>query len=74
MNRKPSPDVAKARGTYAILARHHGRDDPRTVTAETELRAANLAEGIRKAINTWPPLTAEQRDRLAGLLRAGVSE
>lgn len=35
------------------------------------MRAAKLAEHIQRVVNEAPPLTAEQRDQLARLLRAG---
>lgn len=36
-----------------------------------QLRAERLAEAIKKTVDEAPPLTAEQRDRLALLLRGG---
>jgi hypothetical protein len=43
-------------------------DDP-DVQAVREMREANLADHIRKVVEGWPPLTAEQRDRLRALLQ-----
>lgn len=34
-----------------------------------QLRAERLADHIQRVVNEAPPLTPEQRDRLAGLLR-----
>jgi hypothetical protein len=45
-------------------------DDPDLIAARRELRAATLADRIRRTVDEWPPLTPEQRDRLALLLRA----
>jgi hypothetical protein len=36
--------------------------------ARGEERALRLAERIRADVDRWPPLTTEQRDRLAALL------
>jgi hypothetical protein len=37
--------------------------------ARSEERALRLAERIQADVDRWPPLTTEQRDRLAALLR-----
>jgi hypothetical protein len=36
--------------------------------ARAALKAANLEQGIRAAVSTWPPLTPEQKAELAVLL------
>jgi hypothetical protein len=41
--------------------------------ARIEYRVASLADHIRRVVDAAPPLTAEQRDRLAVLLRGGPS-
>lgn len=38
---------------------------------QRDLKAARLAEHIAKVVDSAPPLTPEQRDRLALLLRGG---
>lgn len=38
---------------------------------DTEIRAAALDAHIRRVVDAAPPLTPEQRDRLAVLLRGG---
>lgn len=60
--------VHAARARVAVLTRHQGPDAPQTIEAKRELRAANLEAHIREAVDADPPLTAEQRDRLALLL------
>lgn len=50
--------VAVRRGDQAEAAR-----------LDTEIRTARLADYIRKTVDAAPPLTAEQRDRLALLLQ-----
>jgi hypothetical protein len=57
------------RGRVAYNARIYGTDAPETENARRDLRAARLAEYIRRTIDVAPPLTGEQRDRLALLLR-----
>jgi hypothetical protein len=36
-----------------------------------DLRAMRLEEHVAKIVADWPPLTDEQLDRVAALLRAG---
>lgn len=38
---------------------------------QRDLKAARLADHIRKTVDAAPELTADQRERLAGLLRGG---
>lgn len=59
-------------GRRAALVRHRGTDDPRTIEAGQDVRAAVLEEHIRAAVDKWPPLTPQARDRLAVLLRGGA--
>ncbi len=62
------------RGRVAALSRFRPADDHDLVEARRELRAAKLAAHIERVVAEAPPLTAEQRDRLAGLLRPTVSQ
>jgi hypothetical protein len=64
-------DVARRRtaSTVAAIERHRGPDDPRLPDLRRDLRAAELAEHIQKVVDAAPPLTAEQRSRLAALLQ-----
>lgn len=57
--------------TIAAITRHNGPDDPRLPELQRDLRAAELEEHIRKLVDSAPPLTDEQRSRLAGLLGGG---
>ena len=36
---------------------------------DTEIRTARLADYVRATVDASPPLTSEQRDRIAALLR-----
>jgi hypothetical protein len=60
-------------GAVGAIERHHGGDDPRLPEMRRELRALSLEEHIAAVVDEAPPLTAEQRDRLVGLLHRGGS-
>lgn len=46
-------------------------DDPATVAdLRIRLREANLEKAIREAVDAAPPLTAEQRAKLAAILQS----
>lgn len=62
----------KAAARKAAFERHRGPDHPNTRFAARDLRAAELAEHIERIVDAAPPLTPEQRDRLALLLRGGA--
>ena len=62
--------TVSARQRHNVLVRHRGQDDPVTLAARRDLHAAKLEDHIRQVVDEAPPLTAEQRDRLAGLLRS----
>ena len=59
------------RARVASLTRSRPADDPELVDAYRNLRAERLADYIRKTVDAAPPLSVEQRDRLALLLRGG---
>ncbi len=61
------------RARVAALGRHRDADDPVVVSARRDLRAARAEDYIRRLVDAAPPLTAEQRDRLAVLLKAGAA-
>lgn len=65
----PSPDVASARARSAAYQRHRAPDDPDLVTARRDLAAVTLEQHVRKIVEAAPPLTDEQRERIAALLR-----
>jgi hypothetical protein len=62
--------VHTARARVAGLSRHHGPDSPHTLNARRDLRAARLEEYIARTLATAPPLTDEQRERLALLFQS----
>jgi hypothetical protein len=65
-----SAEVRRTRARIAGLGRRPA-DDPDRLDARREHTAALLEDHIRRLVDTFPPLTTEQRDRLAGLLRPG---
>lgn len=62
---EPIPALKMA---LARAARWHGGDSPDVLHARRALRAAVAEKYIRELVAKAPPLTAEQRARLAGLL------
>jgi hypothetical protein len=63
--------VMTHRGRVAALSRSRSADDPDLIAARENLKAARLEAYIEKVVDSAPPLSAEQRDRLALLLRGG---
>lgn len=59
------------RARIASLSRSRTPDDPDLLEARRNLRAERLADHIKRTVDAAPPLSAEQRDRLALLLRGG---
>ena len=59
------------RARVASLSRSRTADDPALLDARRDLRAARAEEYVRQLVESAPPLTSEQRDRLAVLLRPG---
>lgn len=66
-----SPAVAHERARIASLTRSRTADDPELIEARRNLRAASLESHIARILAEAPPLTADQRQRIAGLLTAG---
>lgn len=67
-NARCSPSRRHVAALAAAVERHRGPDDPQLPGLRRDLRAAALAEHIRKVVDTAPPLTAEQIEGLRGLL------
>jgi hypothetical protein len=57
-----------ARARLSANQRHHGADSPQAAASRMELREAKLADAIKREAAADPPLTVEQRSRLAVLL------
>jgi hypothetical protein len=64
----------RAKHARAVMA-YKRHPSEATREAAEQLRGAyaeaKMADSIKRAVATWPPLTNEQRDRLAMLLRGG---
>lgn len=56
-----TPEQRHERARVAALARHHPE-------VRQQLKAAQAEQYVRELVDSWPPLTAEQRRRLAALL------
>ncbi len=59
------------RARVASLTRSREPDDPELVDTRRNLRTERLADYIRRTVDAAPPLTADQRHRLASLLHGG---
>ncbi len=57
------------RARVASLTRSRKPDDPDLLEARRSLKAARTEDYIARVVATAPPLTAEQADRIATLLR-----
>jgi hypothetical protein len=64
----PIPAIPPTKARLAGLTAHRDPADPAIARARTDLKAANLAEHIRREVATWPPLTDAVRAELAVLL------
>lgn len=62
------------RARIASLTRSRKPDDPDLLDARRKLREARLADYITRTVDAAPALTADQRDRLAALLRGGGTD
>lgn len=69
MSKPRNPEIARARGQAVRRSGYLGPDHPSTVEAKRDLTAAVLAEHIRRVVDAAPPLSPEQREHLAVLLR-----
>ena len=63
-----NPENRSTRARVAAMQRHHP-DEPETVEVKRQFRADRLAEHISRVVDSAPPLSPAQRDRLAQLLR-----
>lgn len=70
MSPSPSiaPAVAETRARYAARRRYNTADAPTVLEAGRDLAAAKLEDYIARVVAAAPPLTTEQRSRIASLL------
>ena len=57
------------RAKVASLSRIRSSDDPELIEARQKLKALKLEEHVAKIVAEAPPLTPEQADKIAALLR-----
>lgn len=61
--------ATRERARYASLTRSRPADDPELLEAKRKWRAEMFAGHVAKLVAEAPPLSDEQRARIAGLLR-----
>ena len=66
------PEARRLRGRIAAATRHHPGDTDTIADDKREYRFLVLADYIKRTVDAAPPLTPEQRDRLAVLLRGAA--
>jgi hypothetical protein len=59
------------RARAAANRRHHPAQPEPAADDQRTLKADRLERHIREMVDSWPPLTAEQRSRLTLLLHSG---
>lgn len=62
--------LAKARSNVAVAYRRKLSSEAKA-KAHRDFAAEKIAHYVEKTLAGWPPLTDEQLDRIAALLRAG---
>jgi hypothetical protein len=65
--------LKSGRGRVAALTRSRAAGDPELEAARRDLAADVIAEHVTKVVAKAPPLTPEQRDRIAAILRGGAA-
>jgi hypothetical protein len=66
-----TPEGRRRRARAAALRRHHPDRPELAADDQRTLKAARAERYVRELVDTFPPLTAEQRGRLALLLQGG---
>jgi hypothetical protein len=59
------------RARVAALSRDRTPDDPDLLAAKRDFRASRAEDYIKRLVAEAPPLTQDQRSRIAALLRNG---
>lgn len=65
-----SPTTRRLVGIQAATARHHPEAD--TTQLRRDLAASHIADYVARVVAEAPPLTSEQRERIASLLMGGA--
>jgi hypothetical protein len=71
MSAPRDPDVRTRRARAAALRRHYPDRPELAADDQRALKAARAEKYVRELVDDWPPLTHDQRDRLALLLQSG---
>ena len=66
-----SAEGRRHRARAAALHRHHPNNPEAAAEARRALKHDAMERYIREMVNGWPPLSADQRARLALLLQGG---
>ena len=61
--------LSHLKSTHALACRYHGFNSAEARAIRAELRAEKTTVYIQRLLNEAPPLSPEQRSKLAGLLR-----
>jgi hypothetical protein len=69
----PTTTWKQKRGRLARLSQDLPPNHPDLIEARRELKAQRLEEHIAKVVDSAPPLTPEQRDRIAAILKGGAA-
>lgn len=64
-------DTRQARSEVGNAAKRYGADSEQAREAKRVLEAAKAAVRAEALVASWPELSGERLDRVAGLLRAG---
>jgi Spy/CpxP family protein refolding chaperone len=62
-------DIFHNRARVGALSRSRDEDDPELLAARRDLKAARLTDYVQRTLASAPPLTPEQRAKLAELLK-----
>jgi hypothetical protein len=65
-------EQVRIRGKLGATIKHRPSDKAAADELRLQLKESRLAEYIAKVVNEAPPLTPEQRDKLATLLRGAA--
>lgn len=61
--------VTTERARIAALSRSRPKNDPELIEARQRLKTLRLEAHVQKALDQAPPITPEQANRIASLLR-----
>jgi hypothetical protein len=65
----PAETWTHARSALVLAMQKYGKDSPQAVAARANFKARRLGHHIEQTLASAPPLTLEQRAKLAELLR-----